>query len=78
MYQRGGKDLSCIGIIVDNENPNAPEIRRARGSSLRHSVTRVPDLFTIVEERRQPPDEPLIQESVAAREDRWKGSAVVR
>ena len=57
MGQRGGKDLSCIGIIVDDENPNAPEIRRARESSLRHSVTRVPDLFAVVEELRQPPEE---------------------
>ena len=49
MYQRRGEDLPCVGIIIHDENPNAPEIGHARGSSLRHSADSVPDSFAVVE-----------------------------
>lgn len=49
MYQRRGENLPCVGIIIHDENPNAPEIGHTRGSSLRHGADSVPDSFAIVE-----------------------------
>ena len=49
MYQRGGENLPCVGIIIHDENPNAPEVWHARESSLRHNADSVPDSFATVE-----------------------------
>jgi hypothetical protein len=49
MYQRGGEDLACVGIVIHDEGNNTPEIRQSGRITRRQSPTSVPHSSGVVE-----------------------------